>query len=159
MNSHAAGEAFVLIDSGTLREVALPPFVIGTSVAIRARGLADDAAHPIVRIVTGEAMRPPSPIDLLAQVAADGSLLLSWTRRSRLGWLWPAGTELPLGESSEKYRIIVEGSAGSLAFEAFSPQTAIAAEALGGMAGAVAISVVQVGDYAESRPAVTSITI
>lgn len=84
---------------------------------------------------------------------------MSWTRRSRLGWLWPAGSEVPLGESSERYRLTLSGSAGTLTFEAFEPELLIPAGNLGGMTGNVTISVVQVGDYAESRPAVTSVMV
>lgn len=83
---------------------------------------------------------------------ADGGLLLHWTRRSRLGWLWPDGTELPLGESVEKYRVTLEGSAAALSFETLEPQLSISAEALGGTTGMVTVSVVQIGDFAQSRP-------
>jgi hypothetical protein len=104
-------------------------------------------------------MRPPSPVDLLANVAADGGLSVTWTRRSRLGWMWPAGSELPLGESSERYRITVQGSPGTMTFEALAPQIEIPPDALTGMTGIATISVVQVGDFAESRPAAVSVTL
>ena len=83
---------------------------------------------------------------------SDGGLLLQWTRRSRLGWLWPDGTELPLGESVEKYRVTLEGSAAALSFDALEPQLSISAEALGGITGMVTVSVAQIGDFAQSRP-------
>ena len=84
---------------------------------------------------------------------------MSWIRRSRLGWLWPAGSAMPLGESSERYRVTLNGSAGTLTFETFQPQIIIAAEDLAGMTGPLMVSVVQVGDFAESRPATTSVVI
>jgi hypothetical protein len=49
--------------------------------------------------------------------------------------------------------VTVDGSAGAVRFEAFEPQIGIAADALTGMTGTVTVSVVQIGDYAESRPA------
>jgi hypothetical protein len=159
MSSHAAGEAFVLIAAGALQEVALPPLAIGTSVSIRPRGLADDQAQPVQRILTGEAMRPPSPVDLQAIAEADGSLSVQWVRRSRLGWMWPTGSELPLGENAEKYRIALQGSAGTLTYESFEPRITIPAADLTGFAGVTTVSVVQVGDFAESRPAQVSVTI
>ena len=159
MDSHAADEPFLLIVAGALQEVVLPPFALGTTVSIKALGLADDEAQPVARIVSGEAMRPPSPIGVLAQVEPDGGLTISWTRRSRLGWLWPVGSEPPLGENSEKYRVTLSGSAGTLTFDAFEPHIIIAAGEMAGMAGSVAVGVVQVGDYAESRPATASVTI
>lgn len=73
--------------------------------------------------------------------------------------MWPAGSDVPLGESAEKYRVTVEGSGTTAAFEALEPRIVIPADALAGMAGSVTINVVQVGDYAESRPASISIAI
>ena len=73
--------------------------------------------------------------------------------------MWPAGSELPLGESSERYRVTVQGSAGTLTFEAFEPQIVIPPEALAGTSGSATVSVVQVGDFAESRPAAVDLTI
>jgi len=159
VSSHGVGEAFVLIVAGALQEVVLPPLALGTSVTIKPRGLADDGAQPVERMVTGEAMRPPSPIDVLAEITSDGGLSVSWTRRSRLGWLWPEGSEVPLGESAEKYRVTVEGSATTAAFEVFERRMVIPADELTSMTGTVIISVVQIGDYAESRPATASLTL
>ena len=73
--------------------------------------------------------------------------------------MWPDGSEVPIGESSEKYRVTVEGSATTVTFDAFEPLIVIPADALAGMTGTLTINVVQVGDYAESRPASTSIAI
>jgi hypothetical protein len=73
--------------------------------------------------------------------------------------MWPEGSDVPLGESVEKYRVTVEGSATTAAFEAFEPRMIIPADALAGMTGTVIISVVQIGDYAESRPATVSLTL
>ena len=155
MSSHAVGETFVLIAPGVLHEIALPPLALGALVSIKARGLADDAAVPVERIVTGEALRPPSPVDLHPERLPDGRLSLSWTRRSRLGWMWPDGAEVPLGESVERYRV----SVGSLTFETSEPRITVPAEAFDDLAGEVTISVFQIGDYAASRPASISVTI
>lgn len=158
MDAHSAGELFVLLKPGTLQEIAFPPSAIGSTASIKARGLADDDATAVERVITGEGMRPPSPVDLQADVQA-GALSLAWTRRSRSGWFWPAESELPLGESSERYRISVEGAAGTLTLQSAEPQITISAEALAGMTGDVTVNVVQLGDYAESRPATTTVTL
>lgn len=158
MASHGQNEKFVLIRPDTLREVVLPPAAIGALVSIRPRGLADDEAQAIDCVVTGEALRPPSPIDLSAETQTDGALSLAWTRRSRLGWAWP-GADAPLGESAERYRVTVQGSAATLTLEVQEPQVLIPADSLNEMTGAVAISVVQIGDFAESRPVSISISI
>jgi len=158
MASHGPNETFVLIQPGTLQEIALPPSAIGAAISVRPRGLADDDSQPIEGVVTGEAMRPPSPVDLQAEVQGDGSLSLAWTRRSRLGWAWPS-SDPPLGESAERYRLMVQGAAATLSLTANEPRALISAESLNGMTGSVTVTVVQVGDFAESRPVTATITL
>ena len=159
MGSHVSGESFVMITPGTLQEIVLTPSVLGTSVSVKAGGLADEDATPVGCVVGGEAMRPPSPVDLHSVVSADGAVELSWTRRSRLGWMWPQGTEVPLGESAERYRVTVQGSAATLTFAVTEPHVSISADDLVGMTGTLAIEVVQIGDFAASRAASTSVTL
>lgn len=73
--------------------------------------------------------------------------------------MWPAGSELPLGENAEKYRVTVQASAGILTLEAFEPRIIISAAELTGFSGTTTVTVVQIGDFAESRPVAVSITI
>ena len=73
--------------------------------------------------------------------------------------MWPTGSEPPLGESLEKYRVALQGSAGTRTFDSFEPQIAIPADALTGMTGVVMVGVVQIGDFAESRPVTASVTL
>lgn len=156
--SHGPDEKFVLVRPGSLQEIPLPPSAIGTRISVRPLGLADDDAPPIECMVAGEAMRPPSPVDLRAEVQVDGALSLTWTRRSRLGWNWP-GEEPPLGENSERYRVTVQGSAAMLTVQAQEPTVLISPDSLGDMTGLVTITVVQLGDFAESRPLIATIEI
>jgi hypothetical protein len=156
--AHGSNEKFVLIRPGTLQEIALPPSAIGASISIRPRGLADDDSQPVEGVVTGEAMRPPAPVDLQAEVQGDGALSLTWTRRSRLGWNWPSA-DPPLGESAERYRVTVQGSAATLTLAVSEPRALVSADRLNGTTGSVTITVVQIGDFAESRPVSATITI
>ena len=98
-----------------------------------------------------------SPVDLQAEVQGDGALSLAWTRRSRLGWNWPSA-DPPLGESAERYRVTVQGSAATLTLAASEPRAVISADSLVGMSGSMTITVVQIGDFAESRPVTATIT-
>ena len=98
-----------------------------------------------------------SPVDLQAEVQGDGALSLAWTRRSRLGWAWPS-SDPPLGESAERYRLMVQGAAATLSLTANEPRALISAESLNGMTGSVTVTVVQIGDFAESRPVTATIT-
>ncbi|QNP43513.1 hypothetical protein H9L15_01635 [Sphingomonas daechungensis] len=157
--SHAAGEKLVMIKAGTLQQVALPPSAIGSVASVRPMGVADGNAVAIQQAVTGKAMRPPPPIDLQAAASSDGTIVLSWVRRSRLSWSWPAGSKVPLGESSERYRVTLQGAAGTLTFATDAPNYSIPGSVLAGMSGAVTVSVVQLGDYAESRPVTVTTSI
>lgn len=158
MGLHAAGETFVLIRPGALQEIVLPPSALGASISVKAAGLADNDADPVQQNVGGEAMRPPSPVNLQA-VAADGGLMLTWVRRSRLGWMRPEGTDVPLGESSERYRVTLDAATTSITFDAFEPRLAITADVLAGLTGDATISVVQIGDFAQSRPVEISVAL
>jgi hypothetical protein len=151
MTSHTAGENFVLIAPGTLQEIVLPS-ALGSTASVKARGLADQDAVPVDRIVTGEAMRPPAPVELQGQIESDGALSLTWVRRSRLSWTW-TGADVPLGESAERYEVTIEHSTGTLTFQTSAPSLVASADALAGVTGSVMIGVVQVGDFAKSRPA------
>ena len=158
MAGHAAAETFVLLDANALRPVELPIETVGTSIAVRASGLADDQAAPARRQVAGEALRPPSPVHLRASRTVTGDVHAKWVRRSRAGWAWLDGLDAPLGESSERYRINIEGAAGSVVLDTTASEAVIPSAQIAFLgAGPLNLSVVQVGDYAESRPAIAII--
>jgi hypothetical protein len=145
---------FVLLDANALRPVELALESVGTSIAVRAAGLADAQAAPAHVQVNGEALRPPSPVNLRASRAAGGDVHATWIRRSRSGWAWLDGLDAPLGESTERYRMKLEGSAGSIVLETTAAMGTIPSSQLPSLGtGPLSLSVVQVGDYAESRPA------
>lgn len=158
MASHGLGERFALLSPAALQPIELSLEAVGTIVAAKAGGLADEDAPAIQIVPEGEALRPPSPVHLRARWAADGSVNISWVRRSRVGWAWIDGIDTPLGESAEKYRLRLDGPGASLTAEAILPELTIEAAAMATLGpGDVAVSVVQVGDYAVSRPALLTI--
>ena len=59
--------------------------------------------------IEGASLQPPSPVHLRAEETPDGDLLISWVRRSRQGWTWPSGSDTPLGEERELYRLEIAG--------------------------------------------------
>lgn len=109
MADHAAGEAFLLVEEERLVEPLAMLGVageVGGTVQLSAIGLGD--VEPVVAevAVTGEALVPPAPVHLTAR-AVSGGWVIGWTRRSRAGWRWSSGGDVPLGEESERYAVRV----------------------------------------------------
>ena len=100
------------------------------------------------------------PVNLIAELLDNGDVVLSWTRRSRLGFAWIDGIDAPLGEASELYRANLAGASQSLELAATEPALTIAAADLAALgAGNLSIEVRQIGDVAVSRPAQLTLTI
>ena len=158
MTGHAAGDAFALLDTRTLRAIAVPEAMIG-GVNVTALGVGDGAGTHIAALASGEALRPPSPVHLHANLSG-GSLETSWVRRSRAGFSWLDDVDVPLGESVERYRVRLEGGAGSVELEASVPSATFSAAQLGAAgSGPAMVHVSQVGERALSRWASFSIII
>jgi hypothetical protein len=152
---HSPGEPFVLIEAGSLAVVEAPLGSIGGEARLLAQGMGDPEGVLAVRTVAGEAIRPPSPVHLRAERLANGDLALAWVRRSRAGWVWLSGSDTPLGEESESYRLTLagEGFARSVTVAAPAYLYGAAEQAADGLAGALTVEVVQLGTSAPSRPA------
>jgi hypothetical protein len=155
---HAAGEQFVLLSARSLQRIALPEGSIGNEVAVRARGVGDGQGAVVSAVANAEALRPPSPVNVCANLDGDGTMSVAWTRRSRLGWTWQDGMDAPIGESREAYRVRLEGSAGIVERETGVAEAAFSAAEMAAVGrGPVLISVVQIGDRALSRAATATI--
>jgi hypothetical protein len=153
---HAAGERFILLDPASLAVIEAPPGSIGGEARLLAAGIGDlpDAAAASVAI-GGASLQPPSPVHLRAAEIADGGLLIQWVRRSRQGWTWPSGSDTPLGEELERYRLEITGAGFARIVSADAPLHLYGAaeRAADGASGPVQISVSQIGTFAPSRPA------
>ncbi|WP_416464389.1 phage tail protein [Sphingomonas sp. VDB2] len=159
MDGHEAGEPFLLIEEerlvqplaalGTVGEV-------GATLRLAAVGLGDVEPVEATLAISGEALMPPSPVHLTVR-AQDGGQAFCWVRRSRAGWRWSNGSDVPLGEEAERYRIaVMDGatvvrSAESGAPEWFYSAAMIAAD---GTAGRPLVADVrQLGTLAQGRAA------
>lgn len=110
---HAAGERFALIEADSAQTLALPASAIGRTVRVMATGVGDTAGPAeAVATITGASVLPPSPVQLTATTIDDGGLMIRWVRRSRVGWGWRDGIDVPLGEEAEHYRVTLRGSGG-----------------------------------------------
>jgi hypothetical protein len=159
--AHVVGEPFVLLDRATLRAIEAPAGSVGTQVRLSATGVGDGSASAVAqRLVTGESLRPPSPAHLAAEGRTTGDIFISWVRRSRQGWAWPSGGDTPLAEERETYRVTIAGAGfeRSQATEAPSFIYAAQDQAADGASFPIAISVVQIGTFASSRPASITFT-
>ncbi len=96
--THAVGEPFVLLDR------QMTSLSADSRISrIAASGLGDPV--PVVSNVrlSGLSLRPPSPVHPAVTTMADGTTRLGWTRRSRGGWRWADGIDVPLSEEAERY--------------------------------------------------------
>jgi len=153
---HLAGERFILLDRDTVSELQ-GGFEVGSTATVLATGISDEAEGVSEsRVISGEALRPPSPVHLRAEELAGGDLLFSWVRRSRTGWSWASGPDVPLGEEAEAYKINISWSGGSRSVDVIQPSFLYSStqQALDGANRPLAIEVAQAGTYASSRPRV-----
>ncbi len=106
--THVAGERFVLIARDTAVSIALPPAIVRKTVRVMASGVGDVAGPASASAaVSGLSIAPPSPVHLTLDPLSDGSARLRWVRRSRIGWSWTDGIDVPLGEEREAYRVTI----------------------------------------------------
>jgi len=152
---HVVGEGFAMVEIDALRTIELEQASLGAEVSVRARGLGDGPASPVItRNVGGEALRPPSPVHLTISWRADNGLDISWIRRSRFGWAWLDSVETPIGETVERYHLRLSGTAGVIELDSMATSASLTSEEVSvlGM-GSATINVSQIGDFAASHEA------
>lgn len=150
-----AGDRFVLIDAATLA-VRDGVAGIGAEVTILGTAPADGEGVEAAASLTGASVLPPAPVHLRVETAPGGGVSIRWTRRSRTGWRWLEGVDVPLGEESEAYRVRITTDAGAdLAETVTVPELPLPA----GLPapGPVRIEVRQTGDHGLSPPVMLTI--
>lgn len=154
---HHAGERFVLIESEALFSYDPPLAVAGGDVRVLASGVGDTAPVETVVLAIGEALRPPTPAHFAARGRTDGGFDVTWVRSSRSGWAWADGSDAPLAEDRESYRLTINRSDGlqrsyELAASSFHyAGSDVAADLATG--SPITLRVVQIGTSGISRPA------
>ena len=160
--THGVGEDFLLVDRAALLAIDAPASSIGGEAQLVASGIEDGPEGvKVTRLISGEALKPPSPVHVRVERSANGDLRLSWVRRSRIGWTWRDASDIPLGEESERYQVTIAGSGFVRRAEAAAPSfTYLAADqAADGAVGQIVAEIVQVGSLGRSRPAALVITV
>lgn len=111
---HASGEAFVLVTEAL---GLVDPVEIGGEPRFQAAALGRDDPEPVLAELAhpGRAVRPLSPVHGGWRDGASGALTLYWVRRSRSGFAWRDGIDVPLGEDSEAYRVSISADGSIIA--------------------------------------------
>ncbi|MEO6255674.1 MAG: hypothetical protein ABIO69_02595 [Sphingomicrobium sp.] len=157
--THASGEAFALLDPGTLQRIDLMESLRGSAIEVRC-ARPGDSGLDVSAVAGGEALRPPSPVHLFAVQTPSGAVEANWTRRSRHGWAWHDELDAPLGEARERYLVTLTGTGSSIAAESDGAgMTFDPAEVAAVGSGAAILSVQQQGDLAYSRAAATPLSL
>lgn len=148
-DGHAAGESFCLLQPAALQSIALPSWAIGAEVAASPVGGGSTSI-----LFAGEALRPPSPVNLAVETQSNGDLTINWIRRSRQGFAWIDGVDAPLGEAREQYRVVIASAGGSIEITTEQPSLTVAHGDLAPVAtGPATVEVTQIGDFGPSHPA------
>lgn len=153
---HAAGTRFALLDREAIRWLDVPAARPGTEVRLLASS-AGDAAEPAATslLLDGASVAPPAPVHLRHRALADGGVGLDWIRRSRLGWRWEDGGDVPLGEEAEAYLVTITTSGAERVLTISRPGVALPAAGPGD--APVRVTVRQQGTLAASRAALLSL--
>jgi len=109
--SHPAGSRFILLDPARQPRPNFPVSRIGIEIAWRyapvPQGPSGDLSGEIIFTDTGNGLRPFAPVQLKAvRDPSSGDVQLAWIRRTRVGgdsWL----NEVPLGEETEEYDVLI----------------------------------------------------
>jgi hypothetical protein len=157
---HGIGERFVLVEKATLALIEAPAGSSGGEVRLNARSVGDaDGGVAASLVLTAESLRPPPPVHFRGERLTNGDILLRWVRRSRHGWAWSDGGDIPLGEEREAYRVAISGPGllrtAATAEPAFLYAAALQAE--DGAAGPLQFAVEQIGTHAASRAAILNL--
>ncbi len=145
----ATGDPFALLEAETARTIDLPVAAMGRTVRVLATGSGDGAAVAASLRLDGASLRPPAPVGGRVERLATGGATVRWTRRSRLGWRWLDGIDVPLGEEREGWRVVLTRGA---TVEERSVDTAMLVLSAAECAGGVAVTVRQRGMWGDSPP-------
>jgi hypothetical protein len=111
--------ARIVLTTSALRQTQLPASLVGAPLNWRYgsadRDLGSDGYVTESRTLTAKARRPLAPVRLRGrQDTATGNWIVSWIRRTRIGGDNWETADVPLGEESERYRLRIRATSGSV---------------------------------------------
>jgi hypothetical protein len=115
----STGDKFALLTQGTTRLLPAQLSDLGLTFEFAGPQYGSEVSEAPTQTLTltGMSKKPLSPISVTGSRDEEGTLEISWTRRTRIGGSWPTGENGPLGEASELYEIDI--------LSASSPQTVL----------------------------------
>lgn len=159
MAGHGVGDDFLLLEEEALLAIAPEHIRIGTDLLVNAIGVGDVAPVQTRAPVAGQALLPLSPVHARAMLDEAG-WHVDWIRRSRSGWRWNDGVDVPLGEEQELYHLTLT-QAGAVIRTANAAQprwtydaASMASDRARGFGGPVLAEIRQVGTHGMGRGAV-----
>jgi Putative phage tail protein len=114
MSTHAAGDAFVLLDASTMANIAHASAEIGLSRLYKPVSIGDTLQTTAPQAFTSNAVRlePLAPVHVGGGRNASLDVAINWIRRTRIGGEWRDGVDVPLGEDSELYDVEIYTTSG-----------------------------------------------
>ncbi len=159
---HIIDETMVLLDKEELRILDEVPLSIGSNVTIEALGVGDIQPATASILVSGNALKPRSPVHAYARKLLSGDIEISWIRRTRIDPGWQDGVDIPLYEDTQRFVVIVNSN-GIVLGEWPSDQISliIATAEFSGLApGTICTAEIrQQGRFALSEPAIITFTL
>ena len=141
----------LLVEETALVPLEAPVAAISGAAQVTATGIGDGDEGPVAEAaVSGEALRPPSPVHLKALRTPSGDWDIRWVRRSRNGWAWIDGSDTPLGEEREEYAVRIAAPGIGRVVQTAEPfwSYTAAQQAADGISGGFTVSVAQRGTIA-----------
>ena len=155
---HIAGTSFVVLEEATAALLPVAQSVAGMRVL--ASGIGDSEPWPQASCATAaRAVMPLSPVHPTAVRLPSGDTETGWARRSRAGWAWRDGIEVPVAEEREAYHVAWQGGSVEVPTPAFTYTTAMRAADVAGGAVTMTFSIRQSGDAGLSPPLLLTINL
>ena len=146
------GSRFVLIEADAAAVLSGELGIAG--VTVMATGLGDATPYPQGTLFTAaRAATPLAPVRVTATPLSSGETRLEWIRRSRAGWRWNDGVDVPTGEDRAAWHIAWAGGEAEVTGSAFIYTATMRATDLAAGRTSANFAIRQIGASALSLPA------
>lgn len=117
-NGHLVGETFVKLDvsGGTTKHEQENTSLVGVSQYFRGVTVGNPVTGTASQQLTlaGNDLKPYAVSQLTGYVDGSNNIVMTWTRRTRLGGSWPGSSDtVPLSEQAEAYDVLIYDSTGT----------------------------------------------